>query len=92
MSIHDLDEYKCTECGNCHELCFCETNSLPKPGSNEWESMIDFMRADLKNSGMQYTKIIKLAKEKIEAEGRNFEEEFAQWKKEKRNNTIYYES
>jgi len=30
---------------------------LPKPGSNEWEDMVDFMRKDLE-SGMSYSKII----------------------------------
>lgn len=22
--MRDLDDYRCTICGNCHELCFCE--------------------------------------------------------------------
>jgi len=53
--------------------------AMPEIGSLEWESMVDFMRADLKN-GMAYSRIIMKAKEKIESEGKNFHEEFEKWK------------
>ena len=48
---------------------------LPKPGSEEYEKMIDFMRADL-DSGMRYSKIITNVRKKFEEEGRDFDEEF----------------
>ena len=57
-------------------------NSMPEPGSAAYESMIDFMRADLE-SGMGYSKIIAAAKKNIEADGRNFDEEFEKWKRNK---------
>lgn len=51
-------------------------------GSDAYEKMIDFMRKDLE-SGMAYTKIEMSARKIIEAKGKNFDEEFAKWKKEK---------
>jgi len=42
----------------------------------DYEEMIDYMRADL-DSGMQMTEITDIARRMIEAEGRNFDEEFA---------------
>jgi hypothetical protein len=56
---------------------------MPIPGSAEYERMVDFMRADLEND-MAYSKIIKAARDRLQSEGRNFDEEFKQWK-EKRN-------
>ena len=56
---------------------------MPIPGSAECERMVDFMRADLEND-MAYSKIIKAARDRLQSEGRNFDEEFQQWK-EKRN-------
>ena len=68
---HDyLDDYICDECGNCHETCFCgdhteeaedvialsQIHTIPEPGTQAFESMVDYMRADL-NSGMSLTKI-----------------------------------
>ena len=53
--------------------------SLPKPGTQDWEDMIDFMRADLE-SDMGYTKLINAARKSIESRGGNFDEEFAKWK------------
>jgi hypothetical protein len=55
---------------------------MPEPGTREWEDMVDFMRKDLE-SDMGYTKIIKAAKDSIEARGGDFDEEFKKWKKDK---------
>ena len=55
---------------------------MPEPGSKEWEEMVDFMREDLE-SDMGYSKIIKFAKDRIEARDGNFNEEFEKWKKER---------
>lgn len=55
---------------------------MPEPGSQEYEKMIDFMRADLE-SGMGYSKIIAAGKKIIEDRGENFEEKFAEWKENK---------
>lgn len=38
---------------------------IPKPGSDGWEDMIDFMRKDI-DSGMAYSKIIQQGKEIVE--------------------------
>jgi hypothetical protein len=51
-----------------------------KVGSNAYEKMIDFMRADLEND-MIYTKIELAARASIEARGGNFDQEFAKWRK-----------
>ncbi|MBW2646247.1 MAG: hypothetical protein JRE23_08730 [Deltaproteobacteria bacterium] len=56
---------------------------MPEPGTLEYEDMVDFIRKDLE-SGMRYTKLIKAAKDSIEARGGNFDEEFDRWKKERR--------
>jgi len=53
---------------------------MPEPGSQAYESMIDLMRADLE-SGMRYSKIIDTARKNIEADGKDFNEEFEKWKK-----------
>jgi hypothetical protein len=57
--------------------------NMPEPGTQEFENMIDFMRADL-DSGMQYTKIEIAARKLLKDQGRDFEAEFKKWK-EKRN-------
>ena len=57
--------------------------NMPEPGTQEWENMVDFMRADL-NSGMGYSKIIEQGRKIVEARGGNFEEEFAKWKEERK--------
>lgn len=54
---------------------------IPKPGSKEYNDMIDFMRADL-NSGMALSKMIQSVKERFEEEDRDFIEEYENWKKE----------
>jgi hypothetical protein len=54
--------------------------SMPDPGNDEYERMIDFMRADLE-SDMGYSKIIETARKNIEASGRDFWEEFEKWKR-----------
>ena len=46
------------------------------------EEQIEFMRADLE-SNFAYTKIIEVAKKIVEAEGKNFEQEFEKWKQER---------
>ena len=55
--------------------------TMPLPGSNEWDSMIDFMRKDLE-SGMAYTKIEMAARKILDDEGRDFNTEFEKWKEE----------
>ena len=45
---------------------------MPKPGTTEWESMVDFMRKDL-DSGMSYTKLIKETKKMFVEQGRDFD-------------------
>ena len=54
---------------------------IPKPGSTRYEEMIEFMRADI-NSGMALTKMVQSVKERFKEEGRDFDEEFKNWKKE----------
>ncbi len=56
--------------------------SLLKMKGEEYDSMIDFMRADL-DSGMRLTKIEMMARKLIKEDGRDFDEEFAKWRKEK---------
>lgn len=50
--------------------------------SQEYEKMIDFMRADLE-SGMAYSKIEMAARKRMREQGRDFDEEFKKWKDEK---------
>jgi hypothetical protein len=56
---------------------------MPKPGTKEFESMVDFMRADLE-SGMAYTKLEMAARKIFEEQGRDFDEEFEKWKAQKK--------
>lgn len=53
---------------------------MPEIGSRAYEEMIEFMRADLEND-MAYSRIINTAKKKVESEGRDFWQEFEQWKR-----------
>ena len=46
------------------------------------EEQIEFMRADLE-SNFAYTKIIEAARKLVDADGRNFEQEFEKWKQER---------
>jgi hypothetical protein len=55
---------------------------IPEPGTDAYERMVDYMRADLE-SGMAYSRIEMQARKIIEARGGNFDEEFALWKKER---------
>lgn len=57
---------------------------FPKPGTREFEEAVEFMRADLE-SGMAYSKIIDVARKNIEADGKDFDEEFEKWKEKKQN-------
>lgn len=52
---------------------------MPEPGTDAYERMINYMRADLE-SGMAYSKIEMQARKIIEARGGNFDEEFEKWK------------
>jgi hypothetical protein len=52
--------------------------SMPEPGTQEYEDMIEFMRQDLASGGA-LTKIIMAARKAIEDAGKNFDEEFAKW-------------
>jgi len=58
--------------------------TVPEPGTQAFEDMIDFMRKDL-DSGMQYSKIEMMARKIIEERGGNFDKEFAKWKEAKDN-------
>lgn len=52
---------------------------IPKPGSSEYERMVDYMRADLE-SGMSLSKIEMAARRIIAARGGDFDKEFEEWK------------
>jgi hypothetical protein len=56
---------------------------IPKPGSREYDEMVSFMRADLE-SGMALTKIEIIARDTIKARGGDFDKEFNEWLKERR--------
>ena len=58
---------------------------MPEPGTDKYEKMIDFMRADLE-SNMGYSKIIAAGKKIVEDRGEDFEEKFNEWKEKKNNN------
>ena len=59
-----------------------EVNSLPEPGSKEWDDMVDYMRADL-DSGMSYTKLEMATRKMFEEAGRDFDAEFKAWTEQK---------
>ena len=48
------------------------------------QEQIDFFRKDLE-SGMVYSKLIDTAKEMFKKQGRDFDKEFEEWKKNKEN-------
>jgi hypothetical protein len=52
---------------------------IPEPGSQEYERMINFMRADLE-SDMGYSKIISAAEELMKQQGKDLFKEFETWK------------
>lgn len=56
---------------------------MPKPGSEDYDRMIDFMRKDLQ-SGMGYSKIIMSVRKRMKSEGRDFDKEFEAWKQSKK--------
>ena len=68
------------KCVFCRETpCGCAVIELPKlpdPGGQSWENMIDYMRKDIA-SGMGYTKVQIAAREIVENDGRDFDEEAA---------------
>jgi hypothetical protein len=55
---------------------------MPTPGSQEWEDMVDFMRADLAND-MGYTKIEMAARKIFVESGRDFDAEFKAYREGK---------
>lgn len=56
---------------------------MPEPGTDAYEKMIDFMRADLE-SGMAYTKLEMSARKIIADRGEDFDEKFAEWRKQQK--------
>ena len=54
---------------------------LPDTDTQAWEDMVDFMRDDLE-SGMMRTRLILKTRELLKSQGRDFDAEFAKWKKE----------
>ena len=76
----NADEEKCFICrGECQcETINLEVPKLPEPGTPEWEIFVDTIRVlD------DHQPVILKAKEIIEANGKNFDEEFKRWKKER---------
>ena len=55
---------------------------LPEPGSQDWDKMAEFMRADLV-SNMTLSKIIGMTRKQYKEQGRDFDEEFQKWKAER---------
>lgn len=53
-----------------------------KPGTNEYEKKIAFMRADLENN-MRYSKIEMAAREIFKNQGRDFDKEFKEFQERK---------
>ena len=53
---------------------------LPEPGTHEWERTVDNMRFDLEND-FGLSKMVQGVRDRFKKEGRNFEEEFEEWKK-----------
>ncbi len=51
---------------------------MPRPGTPEFNEMIDLMRADLE-SDMRYTKLIIATKKEFAKRGRDFDKEFKEW-------------
>ena len=58
-------------------------DTMPNPGTQEFENMIDFMRKDLE-SGMGYTKIEIATRKMFKEQGRDFDAEFAKWQKDRK--------
>jgi hypothetical protein len=81
----DIDAADCCQEADLHtmktDLIHDIAASMPEPGTKAWESMVDFMRADLDNN-MGYSKLIKAARESMESRGLNFDEEFSKWKRD----------
>jgi len=53
--------------------------------TDEYEGMINFMRADLA-SGMAYTKVEMAVRKKMSSQGRDFDSEFEAWQKKRGGN------
>lgn len=56
---------------------------MPKPGTTEYEKMVEFMRYDLENN-MAGTRLIEAARKVVEASGRNFDEEYTKYRNQRR--------
>ncbi len=56
--------------------------SMPEPGTQEYEDMISFMRADLE-SDMGLSKLIDIVEKKLKAEGKDIYEEARKWRDSK---------
>jgi hypothetical protein len=54
---------------------------LPEINTQAWEDMITFMREDIDSGGM-HTMLISKTRELLESQGRDFDAEFINWKKE----------
>lgn len=77
MARHKIDRDKC-------EKVIDALMPLPKSGTQAWEDMVDFMRADIELNE-QKAKIEMLARKIVKDDGRDFDEEFAKWRKENPN-------
>ena len=53
-----------------------------EPGGEGWEELVDYMRQDL-DSGMALTKVEMTARKILEEQGRDFEQEFKEWRKKR---------
>jgi hypothetical protein len=58
---------------------FKEIENMPKPGEPGWEAQVDRMRADIERWEGQAV-LIRTARSIVEADGRDFDEEFRMWK------------
>lgn len=66
----------------------------PKPGTPEYEEMVEFMRADLL-SGFEHTKqvnaLVEMTRKQMAAQGKDFDQEFDEWKKQRKEVLVKYD-
>jgi hypothetical protein len=76
----DAEEEKCFICrGECQcETINLELPQLPDPGTPEWDMFVDTIKVL-----EEHKPVILATKEIIEAQGKNFNEEFERWKKKR---------
>lgn len=55
---------------------------MPKPGTQAWENMVDFMRHDMANN-MMASRLIYNTRKMFEVQGRDFDAELKAWKEKK---------